>query len=133
MLPEVRAEMEDWLHHARLDLQSARHLLDAVPPLTGASVFHSQQGAEKVLKAFLAGHDQPIAKTHELPRLIEQCEAFDPSIQHLSMSAQVLNPYATRFRYPARGIGLQPDESIAQDALRHATHIVEFVEQRLPG
>jgi hypothetical protein len=45
----------------------------------------------------------------------------------------VLNPFVSRFRYPGLNEELQPDETTARDALRHATDVVAFVEQRLPS
>ena len=51
-----------WLAKALTDLLAADRLLHFDPPLAGAAVFHAQQAAEKVLKAFLAWHDDPFRK-----------------------------------------------------------------------
>jgi HEPN domain-containing protein len=73
--------MDRWLHRSQQDLQSASHVLGASPPLTATAVFHAQQAAEKPLKALLAAYDQPLARTHDLPRLVKQCQALDPDIE----------------------------------------------------
>jgi HEPN domain-containing protein len=50
-----------------MTFEAAERLLKA-PALFGAAVFHCQQAAEKALKGFLAWHDTPFRKTHDLRR-----------------------------------------------------------------
>ena len=55
-LPEeevVRKIVGDWLYKADLDIRSAEALLLQDAPLFFPSCFHSQQAAEKYLKAYL--------------------------------------------------------------------------------
>jgi HEPN domain-containing protein len=47
--------------------------LTAVPPFTADAVFRAQQAAEKTLKGFLAWHDVPFGKTHNLAALGGRC------------------------------------------------------------
>jgi HEPN domain-containing protein len=62
-LQDVRA----WLSKAELDLRAAAHEVSAPDAaLWGDVLFHSQQAAEKAFKAFLAWHDTPFRKTHDL-------------------------------------------------------------------
>ena len=79
MTPEAlrRDEAGRWLAQARKDLNAARLLASAEP---SRSVFHSQQAAEKAAKAFLAFHDVPFRKTHDLNELGGQCAALNPSL-----------------------------------------------------
>ena len=77
MTPEElrRDEADRRLVQASKDLNAARALV-AVEP--SRSVFHSQQGAEKTAKAFLAFHNVVFRKTHDLEELGEQCAALNP-------------------------------------------------------
>jgi HEPN domain-containing protein len=60
------ADVLSWLSRAARDLAAGDQVLQASPPLTGDAAFHSQQAAEKALKAFLLWQDEPFRKTHSL-------------------------------------------------------------------
>ncbi len=56
-------EVKDWLRKAKHDIRAAEHLLTIADPPTDVICFHSQQCAEKCLKAFLVYNQIiPIAK-----------------------------------------------------------------------
>ena len=98
MTPEEsrRDEASRWLAQARKDLNAARILADLEP---SRSVFHSQQAAEKTAKAFLAFHDIPFRKTHDLNELGGQCAALNPLLAPLFKESADLTDYAIVFRY----------------------------------
>jgi hypothetical protein len=78
----ARAEdTQAWMRRAREDLRAGRTMLDAKPPLLGPAAFHSQQGAEKALKAFLTWHDAPFRRTHDLGEPGRQCTGLDDSLE----------------------------------------------------
>lgn len=85
-----------WLTAAAKDLKSARLLAGEEP--TG-SVFHSQQAAEKSAKAFLAFHNVPFRRTHDLEELGKQCVEVEPSLDNAVAEAKDLSDYAVVFRY----------------------------------
>ena len=96
-MPHDPALVEDtrgWLVKASLDLRAAQHDLEASPPLLADAVFHCQQAAEKALKAFLAWHDEPFRKTHNLEELGRQAAALDSSLGSLVDRAGGLTDYA---------------------------------------
>lgn len=73
-MPLDPARLDDtraWLNKVSQDLSSARADLAAEPPVLEDVLFHSQQAVEKVIKAFLAWHDIPFGKTHDLRKLLE--------------------------------------------------------------
>jgi len=72
-----RDEAGRWLVQAGKDLNAARLLAAAEP---SRSVFYSQQATEKAAKAFLALHDVPFRKTHDLNELGRQCAMLDSSL-----------------------------------------------------
>jgi HEPN domain-containing protein len=125
-IEDVRA----WLRKAGLDLRAAAHDLSA--PEAGLSsdvVFHAQQAAEKVLKAFLAWHDVPFRKTHNLEELGRECVVLDAALRTAVDRAVPLTEYAWKFRYP--GEIDQPTTEEAQEALATARALYEAVLSRL--
>jgi HEPN domain-containing protein len=73
----LRKEAAKWLRQAAKDRNAARVLLEPEP---SRSVFHSQQAAEKAVKAFLTFHQIPFRKTHDLADLGSQCATADSSL-----------------------------------------------------
>ncbi len=128
--PALVADTRAWLAKALMDLRAAEHLLRVVPPLLGGVVFHSQQAAEKALKAFLAWHDEPFRKTHNLEELGRQTLAFDPTLESLVDRAAGLTPYAWKYRYPGEPTEPSLHETEAALALAHEAY--EAIIARLP-
>jgi HEPN domain-containing protein len=65
-------------------IEATERLLKA-PALFGAAVFRCQQAAEKSLKGgFLAWHDTPFRKTHDLEESGEACIAIDATLREPS-------------------------------------------------
>jgi HEPN domain-containing protein len=115
MRPDVAQEVREWLERAAEDMREAEHDLTAAPPLLRGAVFHCQQVAEKVLKAFLTAHDRPFRKTHDLEELGREATTIDRGLSAVVDKASDLTPYAWRFRYP--GIPAAPTEEEATDAV----------------
>lgn len=127
--PEVVAETKSWLEKAFSDLRTAKHSLTSKPPLTDASVFHSQQAAEKALKAFLTFHQKSFRKTHNLEELGRQCVKFDPLLEQSVNQAVPLTEYAWRYRYPGEPEDASIDE--AQKAIDIAETLYKTVIKEL--
>jgi len=123
-------EIRQWLIKAGHDLGSARRLMTGEEPYLDTAVYHCQQTAEKALKACLTLKDAPFQKIHDLSDLIEQCIVFDLGFEQLIAISDTLTPYATAFRYP--GDILDPDREDAEEALRLAGRVVDFIVQRMP-
>jgi HEPN domain-containing protein len=121
-------ETHAWLTRARHDLRSAA-LLSAGGEYEDA-LFHCQQAAEKAIKSFLAFHQRPFRKTHELRELISECLTIDGSLQATLGQAETLSKYAWRFRYP--GALYEPDAAEAGEAYSRAEAIVRAIEERVP-
>jgi HEPN domain-containing protein len=127
-LQDVRA----WLSKAALDLKAAAHEISAPDECLWADiVFHSQQAAEKAMKAFLAWHDSAFRKTHNIEELGRQCVALDPTLQAIVDRAAPLTEYAWKFRYP--GEPAEPEQTEAEDALAAARNVYEAMLARLPS
>ncbi len=118
---------KDWVEFANFDLISAKELINVKIYIT--AVYHCQQCAEKILKAFLAFHNQKIKKTHDLVALVDLCSAFDNSFIKLTETAGRLKPFAIEFRYPDDL--LIPDKDKATLTLEQAQKIFDFVKQKI--
>jgi HEPN domain-containing protein len=128
--PELVAETRGWMIKATHDLRAAETLAAASPPLNDEAVFHSQQAAEKAIKAFLVWHGQTFRKTHNLEETGEQCLAIDPSLRAAIDRAVPLSEYAWKFRYP--GVPVEPDSVETAEALAAAREVVAAIASRLP-
>lgn len=128
--PERIADTHAWLARAASDLRGAEIDLAATPPLLDDLVFHCQQAVEKALKAFLAWHDRPFRRTHDLVELGAQCVDVDPTLEPLLQRAAPLTEYAWRYRYP----GDEPDPTLqeATDALALAREVVMAIHAHVP-
>jgi HEPN domain-containing protein len=98
--------------------------------LWGDILFHAQQAAEKAMKAFLAWHDVPFRKTHNLEELGRQCAALDATLTAMADEAAPLSEYAWKFRYP--GELDEPLQSDAEQALTTARNVYTAIVERLP-
>jgi len=61
-----------WFHKAENDLLNVKNNLRAERYAPDTVCFHCQQAAEKYLKGFLAWHETPFSKTHDLLELLKQ-------------------------------------------------------------
>ena len=128
MPPEQAAAVRAWLEKGAHDLTAARLLLEAAAPPLDVVVYHCQQTAEKALKAFLTSRDCPFGRTHALGALVSAAAQVDSGFESLQSAAEVLAPYASRFRYP--GEPVEPTMDEAQEALELAERVLAFVRSR---
>jgi len=91
----------EWLQKAEGDFITAgRELRARKFPNYDAVCFHSQQSVEKFLKAFLQENKQTIPRTHILADLLTLCAKIDPTFYTIQQDVNVIEGYATQFRYP---------------------------------
>lgn len=124
------ADAKAWLAKADMDLKAAAHELTAAPPFTGDAVFHAQQAAEKAMKGFLAWHDVPFRKTHDLAEIGHQCVGIEPSLESLLIRAASLTQYAWKFRYP--GEPEEPSCEEAESSIALAREVYEAIVSLVP-
>lgn len=118
---------EEWLFKADHDLKSAEYLVGSPSNLYDAAIYHTQQCAEKALKAFLAFQEQPIEKSHNLIYLCQTAISLSKDFEELLDAALLLNPYATMFRYPEGD--LLPTEAELRIAIDSARSVLAFVQE----
>jgi HEPN domain-containing protein len=118
----------EWMKKADDDFAVAgRELRVRKSPVYDAVCFHSQQCAEKYLKAFLQEDGQDIPRIHNLIDLLNLCEELDSSLGLLQPDLWVLERYAVGVRYP--GVNVEKDE--AKAAHKAAEAVRNFIKQKL--
>lgn len=120
---------ELWLIKAGNDLKSAKKLSDSNGPILDTAIYHTQQCAEKALKAYLSYRKQPLQKTHDVEFLVEMCSKLDPGFNELLDDAGILTPYNAVFRYP--GVAFEPSSEEVAEAIEKAAKIIAFVKKMI--
>ncbi len=89
-----------WASKAEEDLLAAEHLLDLGDKCPfGIAAFHSQQCAEKYIKAVLTLRSVPFPRTHDLPELLSLVPP-DIGLRISPQEMALLNRYSVEVRYP---------------------------------
>lgn len=119
-----------WITKAKSDLHLAEKGVKGDDFTLDTAIFHTQQCAEKALKGFLAYHEQPLLKTHDLLKLLEASCILDPEFVNLRLDAAVLSPFATEFRYPTDD-EVDLERKVVLDAINRARNVLTFVEKKI--
>lgn len=127
MVEAKRRWVEAWVAKAEDDLAVARLLIAEDRRLLAAGVYHCQQAAEKMLKAWLTLHDIVFPRTHDLEVLLELGAAVPPGFSSLREHARRLTPLATEYRYP--GDAVDSDEEQAMRLLQLAEELCAVVAE----
>ena len=123
----VSDEANNWVEYAEDDFTVAKSSLRRTKPLTTPSCFHSQQCAEKYLKAMLVAKDAEFPKTHDLLILDALCNKAGILTGYTKEDLGRLSGYAVHTRYP----GNQPTLDDARDALEIVSHVRRFARSFL--
>ena len=118
-----------WLAKALSDLRSAKKLSKDDDETLDTAAYHTQQCAEKTLKAFLAFKNQNIPYTHDLERLLLLCVKQDKSFEVLLNDALDLLPYATYSRYPDDRFSISKQEVL--ESIEKASTIFNFAKNKI--
>ena len=119
---------EEWVIKAESDYDQANLAMYAVEvPLRDGVCFHSQQCAEKYLKAVLTEKLVEFSRAHPLMPLLDLCLPLDESFESLRADLQSVDGYAVAVRYP----GTKITDEMAESALAAANRIREFIRKKL--
>ena len=109
----------EWVEKAEEDYRAADWLAQAPMASPAAIGFHSQQCAEKYLKATLQERAVAFPKTHDLATLVDLLpDDVKKDCQHIA-TWKYLSPFAMNLRYP----GLSVSDDDAREALQACTAI----------
>jgi HEPN domain-containing protein len=89
-----------WVAKAENDFLNIRNNLQATAVPWDTICFHSQQAAEKLLKAILVLHGIAPPRTHDLVALLTRCVELDRGLAILEEDCRKLTVYAVGSRYP---------------------------------
>ena len=118
----------EWIDKAEGDLMTAQREYRArIRPNYDAVCFHSQQTAEKYLKAWLQENAKDIPRTHNLVELVSLCIEVDPTGSILEPELRALDGYAVRTRYP----GQNATKGEARIALSTSKSVRTFIRKKL--
>ncbi|MCU0487007.1 MAG: HEPN domain-containing protein [Anaerolineales bacterium] len=118
----------EWVLKAEGDYVTARRERYARrAPNHDAACFHSQQMAEKYMKAFLQEHGLLVPRTHDLVELLSLCQPLEPTFALIELDLKGLNGYAISVRYPGQISGKEE----AVQAVRQADIVRRFIRERL--
>jgi len=104
---------------AQMTYRSRKH------PSYDASAFHSQQCAEKYLKARLEEGGISFIRTHDLLVLHQRVLVVEPTWIVLQPFLIFLNPFAVAYRYP----GISATRVDARDALKNCSEIRRIIRR----
>jgi HEPN domain-containing protein len=118
----------EWVMKAEEDFEVARRLSRSRSiPLWNAVCFHSQQCAEKYLKAVLQDNEKPIPKIHHLPALLNLLIDHHPLWESMRDGLTLLGGFAVEFRYP----GESATKTDAANALKICRSVRETLRNEL--
>jgi len=112
---------------AEADFKVAHELKLSERAFHDSVCFHSQQSAEKYLKALLVERCLPVPRTHDLDRLLTELAAYYPILKTLRRGLLVLTGFAVEARYP----GLTASKRQAASSLRWCERVRTAVRQLL--
>lgn len=119
---------QEWVDKAEGDFATAQREIQVehMPNYDGV-YFHSQQCAEKYLKACLQEENITFGRTHDLTKLLDLFLTVKSSWESLRNTLEELTAYAVEFRYP----GISTDQSVANQAFTGCTEIRQLMRQHL--
>lgn len=126
MKPLDHVDVAPWLALAGADLAIAELVVGnpaSTSEMLGLACFHSQQAAEKYLKALLVAADRAVPRTHSLIFLIDCVDLPVPDL--LAYACAELNDYGVGPRYP--GIAIAADADCARSAVLAAAEVAAWV------
>jgi HEPN domain-containing protein len=127
---KIRDEfVRQWLLRAEEDLNAARSLITYEASFLGTVCFHSQQAAEKYLKAFLTYHQVEFPKTHDIDELLDMIAPIDSKLSESLRDVIILTNYGVDVRYPGDFPNVTSGD--AQQAIQMAEKVRRLVLELL--
>ena len=127
---KIRDEfVRQWLSKAEEDFNAAKSLITYGVSFLSTVCFHSQQAAEKYLKAFLTYHQVEFPKTHDIDELLDLIAPTDKKLSKSLRGVIALANYGVDVRYP--GDFPNVTSSDAQQAIQMAEKVRRLVLELL--
>ncbi len=120
-------KLHDWLAHARSDLSLAKLAQGNEDIIPEQVCFHTQQAAEKALKAVLVARKVAFPYAHDLNVLFRVALDAGIEVPEEVLEAESLTPYAVEARYLGYWEEITPSE--VGDALELAATVVSWAAE----
>lgn len=114
-----------WIKLAMEDKKMAELAYNA--RLYNQACFHSQQGAEKYLKALLLAKDGKFPKTHSLTELLMLASLKDEILASLKNDCLYLDQFYVPTRYPDAPLGSLPEGAPQKEDAKKAMEILAWI------
>ena len=127
---EIRDEfVRQWLLKAEEDLNAAKSLLTYGITFLSAVCFHSQQAAEKYLKAYLTFRQVEFPKTHDIDEILDLIAPVNGKLSESLRDTIILTNYGVDVRYPGDfpGVNSGEAEQAIQMAEKVRTSVLELL------
>ena len=127
---KIRDEfVRQWLLKAEEDFSAAKSLITYGASFISTVCFHSQQAAEKYLKAFLTYHQVEFPKTHDIDELLDMIAPIDSKLSKSLRDVIMLTNYGVDVRYPGDFPNVTSGD--AQQAIQMAEKVRRLVLELL--
>lgn len=127
---KIRDEfVRQWLLKAEEDLNAAKSLLTYGTTFLSAVCFHSQQAAEKYLKAYLTFRQVEFPKTHDIDEILDLIAPVNGKLSESLRDTIILTNYGVDVRYPGDFPGVSGSE--AGQAIKMAEKVRTMVLELL--
>jgi len=121
--------VRQWLLKAEEDFSAARSLISYGESFLSTVCFHSQQAAEKYLKAFLTHRQVEFPKTHDIDELLDLIAPTDSKLSESLRDVIALTNYGVDVRYPGDFPNLTSSD--AREAIQMAERVRRSVLELL--
>jgi HEPN domain-containing protein len=118
----ARSELEVWLDHAEDDFNAIQKLMRGKRPSLYGACFHSQQCAEKYMKAMLVKRGKRFPMIHDLVTINNLLHRAGIDMTVSDNDLAHLSSYAIRARYAEE----RPEMEDAKEALEIAKAVRKF-------
>lgn len=116
------SDLEIWIDHAEDDFNAAGKLLRGKKPSIYGACFHTQQCAEKYMKALLVVKGKRFPMIHDLVTINSLLQRAGINMEVSENALALLSSYAVRARYS----GERPEMEDAKEAIQIAKTIRKF-------
>jgi HEPN domain-containing protein len=114
----------EWIALAHSDYEAAQFLSPAKPHL---ACYHSQQAAEKALKALYVAYGIPFNFVQAIGELMDGLKDRHPQLQQLRKYAAVLTLYEANTRYINVSTGTNPMKEFTEENAREAIQMAQEI------
>ncbi len=119
-----------WIAKADEDIDAANLCLGTGDRMVNVAAFHTQQAAEKLLKALIAMAGIEPPRVHDLAELNDLVAGVAPDAGKLSESIETITSWAILTRYPTHGDTPPPTSVEVADLLSLVKQLRALVVER---